>query len=117
MSPEPMPFDHRPDPALGAALRQALTADDDAGFVARMLVRAAQAPAAHWDILASWARTGIAAAALAALVAGFLVGRAVSPATSLDDVLVAAAGPSSQAFVTSLRPPDPSVVLSFAEER
>jgi len=116
MNPELMPFDHRPDPALGAALRQALTAADDAAFVARVLARVARAPIAHWDVLASWARAGIAVAAVAALVAGFLVGRAVTTPTSLEDVLVAAAGPSARALVTSSRPPDPSVVLAAVEE-
>ena len=117
MSREPMPFDHRPDPALGAALRQALTADDDPGFAARVLARAARAPDAPWDVLASWARAGITAAAAAALAAGFLLGPARSVPTSLDDVLVTATGPSARALVTSPRPPDPSVVLAFAEDR
>jgi len=116
MNPELMPFDHRPDPVVGAALRQALTAADDAAFVARVLARAARAPIAHWDVLASWARAGIAVAAVAALVAGFLVGRAVSAPTSLEDVLVAAAGPSARALVISSRPPDASVVLAAVEE-
>jgi hypothetical protein len=120
MRQEMTPFDHRPDPALGAALRQALSADDDATFVARVLARAArpEAAAAHWEVLASWARVGISAAAVAALAAGLLVGRAVSaPAPSVDDLLADAAGPSAGALVTSAQPPDASVLFASAEER
>src|SRR5256885_15618245 len=41
MTREPLPFDHRPDPALGAALRQALEPPEGshAAFVARLLAR------------------------------------------------------------------------------
>ena len=45
MTYEPMPFDHRPDAVLGAALRQALDPGDEAAFVARVLARADQARA------------------------------------------------------------------------
>src|SRR2546427_8770617 len=72
-------FDHRPDPELAAALRAALEPrDGQSAFVARVMagydeaLRRATVPT--WDVLASWFRPGVAAAA-AALIAGFLIGR------------------------------------------
>lgn len=92
-----MPFDHRPDPMLGEALRQALNPDDgDAGtsaFVARVLARAADIRAPSWDlVLAHWSRVGVAAAILVAVAAGYLVGRTgtAAPAArpTMTDVLL-----------------------------
>lgn len=72
------PFDHRPDPELGAVLRDALTAEDDARF-ARRVVAAAEGVWATgspggmwWEELVQWTRPGLAAAALAVLVGGAL---------------------------------------------
>src|SRR5206468_1543844 len=65
MTREPLPFDHRPDPALGAALRQALEPQEGshAAFVARLLARVDDSRGAgSWDrVLARWARVGVAA--------------------------------------------------------
>src|SRR5205807_10453420 len=65
MTREPLPFDHRPDPALGAALGQALEPEgaDHAAFVARLLARLDDARGTpSWDrVLARWARLGVAA--------------------------------------------------------
>jgi len=116
MTPESTPFDHRPDPVLGAALRVALTTDGEAAFVARILARLQSRPPEFWEVLESWARAGITAAAAVALVAGLLMGTWTAPA-SLDDVLAAGAGLSARAMVTSDHPPDPSVVLATAEVR
>ena len=72
---EPLPFDHRPDAALGEALRVALDPGDARPFVARVLARA-----------------GVAAAVLVALAAGYLVGRAAAapaPRPSVYDALLA----------------------------
>jgi hypothetical protein len=71
------PFDHRPDPLLGAALRAALTSGESPGFAARVMA-AAQVRRAHpvEHLLARWARRGIAVAAVAALAAGLVIGRA-----------------------------------------
>jgi hypothetical protein len=89
-----LPFDHRPDQALGDALRQALDAGDATAFVARVLARAEQVRATSWDtVLARWARAGVAAAILVALGAGYFVGRAgiAAPAArpTVSDVLMA----------------------------
>jgi len=93
-----LPFDHRPDRALGEALRRALDPGDGtegtAAFVARVLARAADVPAPSWDlVLARWARGGLAAAILVAVAAGYLVGRAgaaaPAPRPTMTDVLLA----------------------------
>lgn len=119
-----LPSDFRPDPELGAALRSALESKDDhAAFVARVMARYDQAldraTIPTLDVLASWFRPGIAAAA-AALIAGFLLGRAVlTPApTSFDAALAPLEGPGLAALVTAQDPPDASVVFtSLVEQR
>ena len=116
MTPEFTPFDHRPDPVLGAALRAALTPDGETAFVARVLAGLQDRPQEYWEVLASWARTGITAVAAAGLLGGLLIGNWTAPA-SLDDVLAAGAGSSARVMVSSDRPPDASVVLASAEVR
>lgn len=115
---ELQPFDHRPDPEMGAALRAALEPkDDQTAFVARVMAQYERAldratvPAL--DVLASWFRPGIAAA-VAALVAGFLFGRTVlmpAPA-SFDAAMAPLERPGLAALVTAPDPPDASVVFS-----
>ena len=98
MSESNTPFDHRQDPRLGAALRAALTPPDEAGFVARVVAAAVHGgawtrgggagrglhPVEH--LLERWARRGIAVAAVAALIAGFIIGRSrQSSAPSVTD--------------------------------
>src|SRR5438093_13195530 len=111
-------FDHRPDPELAAALRAALEpSDGQSAFVARVMagydeaLRRATVPT--WDVLASWFRPGVAAAA-AALIAGFLIGRTVlAPApASIDAAMALVDGPGLAALVTASDPPDASVVFS-----
>jgi hypothetical protein len=116
MKGRPMPFDHRPDPALGAALGQALSAEDHSTFVARVtaaLAVPAVPRAAHWDILASWARPGIAVACVVALGAGLMV-RAMQPPV---DLVASVAAPSARDLIASVGPPHPAVVLAPAEVR
>lgn len=100
---EPLPFDHRPNPLIGDALRQVLEPGDAAEFVARVLARAEQVRAPSWDaVLARWARAGVAAAVLVAAAAGYLVGRAAGTPTgrpSLDDALLAPAQPGDVEIV------------------
>jgi|SRR6267378_2019995 len=113
-------FDHRPDPELGAALRRALDPprDDQAAFVARVMARFDRARSAAlvptWQVLAAWSRRGIVAAAAAAAVAGFLLGRALlapeAPAT-LDAAL------TPVAFINATDPPDASVVFAALVEQ
>jgi len=81
MTQDNTPFDHRPDPVLGSALRQALAPGDESAFVAALMGSAERAGAASWDaVLARWARVGVAAAVIVVLVAGYVMRR--SPATA-----------------------------------
>jgi hypothetical protein len=117
-------FDHRPDPELGAALRAALEPkDDEKAFAARVMAQYERAldraTVPTLDVLASWFRPGIAAAA-AALLAGFLIGRAVlTPApASIDAAMAPVEGPGLAALVTAQDPPDASVVFaSLVDQR
>ncbi len=91
---QPLPFDHRPDAALGDALRRALDpGDDGVAFATRLRARAEALRVGSWDaVLARWARAGVAAAVLVALATGYLVGRTgAMPAArpSVTDVLIA----------------------------
>src|SRR2546426_5869203 len=77
--------DH-PDPAVGAALWAALSPrNDTAAFVARVLDRAEAAGVGTWRaVLGRWSRVAIAAAAVLAVVGGYLAGHARDAATSFD---------------------------------
>lgn len=119
-------FDHRPDPELGAALRRALDPPrhDQAAFVQRVMARYDEALAAAtvptWEVLAGWARRGIAAALVAAVAGGFLLGRALQtpePET-FDAAMAPTSGPGVAALVTATDPPDASIVFaSLVEQR
>ncbi len=83
MMQENTPFDHRPDPVLGSALRQALARGDESAFVAELMGSAERAGAASWDaVLARWARVGVTAAVIVVLVAAYVVGRSQATAAS-----------------------------------
>ncbi len=104
MSDPRAPFDHRPDPVLGAALRAALEPADQGAFVARVAALAAEGRAASWDgVLARWARAGVAAAALIALLAGYLMGRVTAPARgpSITEALIASQAPEVEVVLAS----------------
>jgi hypothetical protein len=120
------PSDFRPDPELAAALRSALEPKvDHAAFAARVIAQydgaLEHATVPAFDVLASWFRPGIAAAT-AALIAGFLLGRTVlapppAPA-SFDAALAPIDGRGLVALVTAADPPDASVVYtSLVEQR
>ena len=118
------PFDHRPDPELGAALRAALEPkDDQKAFVARVMAlyegALDRSTVPTLDVLASWFRPGIAAA-VAALIIGFLFGRTVlTPApASIDAAMAPLEGQGLAALVTAQDPPDASVVFaSLVDQR
>ncbi len=119
-----MPSEFQPDLELAAALRSALEPKGDhAAFVARVMAQYDQAldraTVPTLDVLASWFRPGIAAAA-AALIAGFLLGRTIlTPApASIDTALAPIEGTGLAALVTAPDPPDASVVFtSLVEQR
>jgi hypothetical protein len=104
---ESLPFDHRPDPVIGDALRRALGPGDNAAFVARVAALAERIPAGmggSWDaVLARWARLGVAAAMTIALAAGYLLGRSagapVAGRASVADALLAPATPAAEVEV------------------
>jgi len=115
-------FDHRPDPELGAALRAALEpTDDHAAFVARVMGQYERAlehgTIPTLDVLASWFRPGIAAA-VAALIVGFLFGRGIlTPAPTIDAAMAPSERPELAALVTAADPPDASVVFASLVEQ
>jgi anti-sigma-K factor RskA len=64
-------FASRPDPRLGGLLRSYLDREGrHEEFAARVLARLGE-PASSWEVLAGWARPGVAAAVLAAALAGY----------------------------------------------
>lgn len=64
------PFDAGHDRELGDLLREALTPAANEEFVARVLARL-PATGSSWEVLAGWARPGIAAALLLAAALGY----------------------------------------------
>ncbi len=72
------PFDHRQDRELGEALRSALTGQNEAEFVRRVVdaavdIQQLQAGGDEWwEILNVWARPGLAAAAIGTIAAAAL---------------------------------------------
>ncbi len=119
-----MPSEFQPDLELAAALRSALEPKGDhAAFVARVMAQYDQAldrtTVPTLDVLASWFRPGIAAA-VAALIGGFLLGRTIlTPApASFDTALAPIEGQGLAALVTAADPPDASVLFtSLVEQR
>lgn len=112
MTERDTPFDHRPDPMLGDALRAALAPRGQAEFVARVMA-AAQRPADPlMDVLARWARLGIAAALVAALAATLLANRGERVATEW-----AVGGADPEAVVAGVQAPEVGVVFASYADR
>lgn len=65
---EQMPFGNEPDHELGSLLRDAYRGPDPAPFLVRMsgVLDGLPPRASQWDVLATWARPGVLAAAAAA---------------------------------------------------
>jgi len=115
MTDKSTPFDHRPDAALGAALRLALEPGNEAAFIARVRAAVDTPLLGSWHVLASWARTGIVAASVA-LLGGLMIGGAFAPPPLLIDLVTSAANQSARRIVTTVRPPHPSVLLLWTED-
>jgi hypothetical protein len=81
--------------------------------VARVLAAVERRDAPTVDVLARWARVGIAAAVLAAIAAGFALQRDTALAATGEDALT---GSETGAMFAS-RTPDASVVLASWPER
>lgn len=123
------PFDHRPDPVLGATLRVALTTEDDAAF-ARRVVEAAEADLGGaglwWQELTAWARPGLVAALFVVAAVGFWLGTMVrgsdapaNGATTLGDPLTAADSDrlAVPVLMAGEQAPEVDLVLGLALER
>lgn len=83
------PFEGKRDPALGAVLAEALTPSESASFTSRVLASLG-ARRNSWDVLASWARPGLAAGMLLATLLGYwLVTRPGGPAPRASELLAA----------------------------
>ncbi len=118
------PFDHRPLWDLGKALREVLEAGDDRAFVARVMaeVRVLDLRLRRsdwWEVLGTWARPGlVAAAALAALAVGLTLATApaasVQPATAEEALR---AETESSVLTVAADPPDVGFILAAFPER
>lgn len=115
------PFDQRPDPVLGQALREALSAPDDAAFAQRVMARAVAPAATWWDVLGTWARPGLAAALVAAAVVGFWIGhdQGTHRTATAEDPLSSAAQAAGAVPVLfdAAGPPTMDVVLAVSGNR
>ena len=108
------PFDHERDVRLGEMLRDHLEPADHAGFVREVMFRV-RAVDTSWDVLSSWARPGIAAAAAFLLGASlwFLLNQPADDPT-LADAMRPGDAPAS--FMSSAEP-DNELVLQVVLER
>jgi hypothetical protein len=113
-------FDHRPDQDLGNALRDLLSAPDDAAFATRVMERVPQTIVREtpFGILGEWARPGLAAA-VAALVAMtvWLSGQPAQEFVATVDEAVAAESLSAQTLLASEVVPEFRVEMVMGEER
>jgi len=95
------PFDADRDLELGDALRELLTPGGNAEFVSRVLARL-PATGSLWDVLAGWARPGIAAALLLAALGYWLAPRDQSVGAPTAVEVLAADQPLDQDALTSV---------------
>lgn len=117
-------FDHRPDPRLGALLKDALTADGEPAFLARVQGAAESLgsgyPVVWWQVLGTWARHGVAAVLVLAAGATIWWSSASTrneAETSIEEVLIATAEPVAPPFLTATTaPPSFDVVLASSLE-
>lgn len=112
------PFDAKPDAELGHLLRECLEAPDPDAFAAR--VRAAigaeprVASEGSWEVLARWARPGLAAAAIVLLSLGVWLGQGEQwVSETLADALQPAGAPAA---LFASAGSAPSTETLFAEE-
>ena len=112
MTESDTPFDHRPDPMLGDALRAALTPRGQAAFVGRVMAAVGRPADPLVDVLARWARLGIAAALLAALFTSLLAGGGDRVAT---ESVVGGADP--EAVVAGVQAPEAGVLFAAYTDR
>ncbi|UCG86976.1 MAG: hypothetical protein JSW71_00030 [Gemmatimonadota bacterium] len=121
------PFDHRPDRELGKALRTALSGQDEAAFVKRVMARVSELQEGGsigllwWEVLGAWARPGLAAAALGLVVGAMIWAASLrsgdQPATALGDPLQSVGDTGMPAaFLATTQPPNLDNVLAIGFE-
>lgn len=98
------PFDLSRDPALGRELRALLDAGDATGFTASVLARLPERDSL-WDVLAGWARPGIAAALVLGAALGFWLALGREPQGGAD--------PAAEVLATD-SPLDGEALMGFA---
>jgi len=119
----PSPFDHRPDPELGALLREVLDQGGDDAFLDRVMAAVGRVEAgvpAAWQVLGGWARHGVAAA-LVGLAAATIWWASASTRNeaepSLEEVFLASAETVAPPFLTATTaPPSFDQVLASSLE-
>ena len=118
------PFDHRPWRDLGRVLREVLEASDNRVFVARVMaeIRALDVRPFRsdwWEVLGTWARPGLAAAAaLVALTIGLTISSRTTGAvqeTTADEALQAST--EASVLTVAANPPDVGFILATFPER
>lgn len=92
------PFDHIPDPELGELLRAHLSAPENDGFAVRVLARLGAREDSSLEVLARWARLGIAAALVLAAAATIAARAGAAPRMLTDDGLL----PSSETALAAV---------------
>ncbi len=119
----PSPFDHRPDPELGAVLRDALASGGEPAFVGRVLAAVARTEGGSstlwWRVLGTWARHGVAAALV--LLAGATIWWASASSrneaeASLEELFLASAGAAPPFLTATTAPPSFDQVLASSLE-
>ncbi len=88
------PFSSERDTELGGLLRAHLEGSDHAGFTAGVRARLAGVPVGRqdeslWEVLAAWARPGIAAGFLLATLAGAVLAMQASGSTDANQPVLA----------------------------
>jgi len=117
------PFNHRPDQALGRALRDLLTPADHQAFVADVVATARRqmantTPVGLWDVLSAWMRPGLAAAAVLVLATLVSIRTTASPQyLTIDDALSEGVPTGDErTMLLAPAPPDVDVVLVVGYE-
>ena len=111
------PFDHRQDTELGSLLREALTPAGENEFVERVKASAAAegllGEVDWWEVLGSWSKPGLIAAAL-----GFLVlslwhfGPLTGKTDPVEEALRADSASEAPSWITAPMPPAEEQVLA-----
>ena len=114
-------FDHRPDPNVGEALRELLTAPDNAEFVRRVMGRVPQTLGGEsWlEVLGSWARPGVAAAVAVITAATVWMSREQRAEFGMagEGLVAAAETVTAQTLLGASMVPEFRVEMVLGEER